>query len=51
MLDLSIVPVHKLLGGKVRDLVRCYNGNKRRKRTGDRSEDYACDVTWMMEQA
>ena len=44
------VPVYKLLGGKVRDQVRCYNGNRRRKRTGDRPEDYAADVKWMMEQ-
>jgi L-alanine-DL-glutamate epimerase-like enolase superfamily enzyme len=44
------VPVYKLLGGKVRDQVRCYNGNKRRKRSGDRPEDYAADVKWMMEQ-
>ncbi|MEO8757660.1 MAG: mandelate racemase/muconate lactonizing enzyme family protein, partial [Devosia sp.] len=26
------VPAYKLLGGKVRDQVRCYNGNRRRKR-------------------
>ena len=38
------VPVYKLLGGKVRDQVRVYNGNIRRKRTGDRPEDYAADV-------
>ena len=44
------VPAYKLLGGKVRDQVRCYNGNRRRKRTGDRPEDYAADVKWMMEQ-
>ena len=44
------VPVYKLLGGKVRDQVRVYNGNMRRKRTGDRPEDYAADVKWMMEQ-
>ena len=44
------VPVYKLLGGKVRDQVRCYNGDRRRKRTGDRPEDYAADVKWMMEQ-
>jgi L-alanine-DL-glutamate epimerase-like enolase superfamily enzyme len=44
------VPAYKLLGGKVRDQVRTYNGNKRRKRTGDRPEDYAADVKWMMEQ-
>jgi L-alanine-DL-glutamate epimerase-like enolase superfamily enzyme len=44
------VPAYKLLGGKVRDQVRCYNGNKRRKRSGDKPEDYAADVKWMMEQ-
>lgn len=43
------VPAYKLLGGKVRDTVRCYNGNRRQKRTGDRPEDYAADVKWMME--
>src|SRR4030095_12352668 len=35
------VPAYKLLGGKVRDQVRTYNGNKRRKRSGDKPEDYA----------
>src|SRR5690606_12407660 len=44
------VPVYKLLGGKVRDQVRCYNGNRRRKRSGDQPEDFAADVKWMMEQ-
>lgn len=44
------VPVYKLLGGKVRDKVRVYNGSIRRKRAGDRPEDYAADVKWMMEQ-
>jgi L-alanine-DL-glutamate epimerase-like enolase superfamily enzyme len=44
------VPAYKLLGGKVRDQVRCYNGNKRQKRAGDRPEDFAADVKWMMEQ-
>ena len=44
------VPVYKLLGGKVRDKVRVYNGSIRRKRTGDRPEDYASDVKWMMER-
>ena len=44
------VPVYKLLGGKVRDRVRVYNGSIRRKRTGDRPEDYADDVRWMMQQ-
>ena len=43
------VPVYKLLGGKVRDKIRVYNGSLRRKRTGDRPEDYAADVKWMME--
>ncbi|MBZ9925637.1 mandelate racemase/muconate lactonizing enzyme family protein [Mesorhizobium sp. BR1-1-4] len=41
---------YKLLGGKVRDKVRVYNGSIRQKRTGDRPEDYAADVKWMMEQ-
>ena len=45
------VPVYKLLGGKVRDKVRVYNGNIRRKRTGDKPEDYAADVKWMMERS
>ena len=44
------VPAYKLLGGKVRDKVRCYNGSIRRKRTGDKPEDYAADVKWMMER-
>ena len=44
------VPVYKLLGGKVRDKVRVYNGSIRSKRTGDRPEDYAADVKWMMER-
>src|SRR3954454_8815553 len=44
------VPAYKLLGGKVRDQVRCYNGSIRRKRSGDRPEDYAADVKWMMER-
>ncbi|ESX99518.1 mandelate racemase/muconate lactonizing enzyme family protein [Mesorhizobium sp. LNJC405B00] len=44
------VPVYKLLGGKVRDKVRVYNGSIRKKRTGDRPEDYAADVKWMMER-
>jgi L-alanine-DL-glutamate epimerase-like enolase superfamily enzyme len=44
------VPAYKLLGGKVRDKVRVYNGSIRRPRTGDRPEDYAADVKWMMER-
>ena len=40
------LPVHKLLGGKVRDRVRVYNGGAARRRsTGYTPEDYAetCD--------
>ena len=44
------VPAYKLLGGKVRDKVRVYNGSIRQKRTGDRPEDYAADVKWMKER-
>ncbi|ARM15259.1 MULTISPECIES: mandelate racemase/muconate lactonizing enzyme family protein [Rhizobium] len=44
------VPAYKLLGGKVRDKVRVYNGSIRQIRTGERPEDYAADVKWMMEQ-
>ena len=44
------VPVYKLLGGKVRDQVRVYNGSIRTKRAGDRPEDYAEEVKWMMAQ-
>lgn len=43
------VPVYKLLGGKVRDKVRVYNGSLRRPMSGTRPEDYAADVKWMME--
>ena len=42
------VPVYKLLGGKVRDQVRVYNGSIRPQRAGDRPEDYAAEVKWMM---
>jgi L-alanine-DL-glutamate epimerase-like enolase superfamily enzyme len=44
------VPAYKLLGGKVRDRVRVYNGSIRQKRAGDRPEDYAADLRWMMDQ-
>jgi len=44
------VPVYKLLGGKVRDKVRVYNGMVRRQRAGDRPEDFAADVKWMAER-
>jgi len=42
------VPVHRLLGGKVRDRVRVYNGAMRFPRTGSRPEDYADDLRRMM---
>lgn len=35
------VPVHKLLGGKVRDKVRVYNGGVRFPMTGSSPQDYA----------
>jgi L-alanine-DL-glutamate epimerase-like enolase superfamily enzyme len=35
------LPVYKLLGGKVRDKVRCYNGGVRFPRTGNEPKDYA----------
>ena len=43
------VPVYKLLGGKIRDKVRCYNGGIRFKRSGDDPRDYADDVQKMKE--
>ena len=42
------MPVHKLLGGKVRDRVRVYNGGLRFPLTGHRPEDYAEDLRRMM---
>ncbi len=44
------VPVYKLLGGKVRDKVRVYNGSYRRSPEGTTPETYAADIRWMMEQ-
>ena len=41
------VPVYKLLGGKVRDSVRCYNGGIRFPMTGQNPEDYADNVAKM----
>jgi L-alanine-DL-glutamate epimerase-like enolase superfamily enzyme len=41
------VPVHRLLGGKVRDRVRVYNGARRRPLRGVAPEDYAAEVRWM----
>lgn len=41
------VPVYKLLGGKVRDRVRTYNGSRRKQITGQNPEDYADAVRYM----
>ena len=41
------VPVHKLLGGKVRDRVRVYNGGVRAPMTGFAPEDFAAAVAAM----
>jgi L-alanine-DL-glutamate epimerase-like enolase superfamily enzyme len=41
------VPVYKLLGGKVRDRIRVYNGGVRFAFTGYAPEDYAADVARM----
>jgi L-alanine-DL-glutamate epimerase-like enolase superfamily enzyme len=40
------VPVYKLLGGKVRDRVRVYNGAIRRPFKAYEPEDYAADTAW-----
>ena len=42
------LPVHRLLGGKVRDRVRVYNGAIRFPLGGHRPEDYAEDMRRMM---
>jgi L-alanine-DL-glutamate epimerase-like enolase superfamily enzyme len=34
------IPVYKLLGGKIRDQVRCYNGSVRVERPGTEPKDY-----------
>jgi L-alanine-DL-glutamate epimerase-like enolase superfamily enzyme len=41
------VPVYKLLGGKVRDKVRVYNGAIRRPYKAHNPEDFAADAKWM----
>jgi L-alanine-DL-glutamate epimerase-like enolase superfamily enzyme len=41
------VPIYKLLGGKVRDRVRVYNGAIREKMTSFEPEDYAASVRRM----
>ena len=43
------LPIYKLLGGKVRDRVRVYNGAIRTEMTGTEPEDYAAAVKTMME--
>lgn len=42
------LPVHRLLGGKVRDRVRVYNGGVRFPMTGHEPEDYAEDTRRML---
>jgi L-alanine-DL-glutamate epimerase-like enolase superfamily enzyme len=42
------LPVHKLLGGKVRDRVRVYNGARRAPMKSFRPEDYAAEMKRMM---
>lgn len=42
------LPVHRLLGGKIRDRVRVYNGSIRFPLAGHRPEDYADDLRRMM---
>ncbi|MBM3521448.1 MAG: mandelate racemase/muconate lactonizing enzyme family protein [Alphaproteobacteria bacterium] len=42
------LPVYKLLGGKVRDKVRVYNGALRVQMPGYRPEDYAAEAKRMM---
>ena len=43
------VPVYKLLGGKIRDRVRIYNGGFRPPMTGQTPQDYAANVQQMKE--
>ena len=43
----SGLPVYKLLGGKIRDQVRVYNGGVRYPMKGSQPEDYAEDVAKM----
>ena len=43
------LPVYKLLGGKVRDQVRVYNGGVRWPMKANNPEDYAADVAKMKE--
>ena len=43
------VPVYKLLGGKIRDRVRAYNGGVRFPMTGQTPQDYAENMAKMKE--
>ena len=42
------LPIHRLLGGKIRDKVRVYNGSVRFPFSGYQPEDYADDIRKMM---
>jgi L-alanine-DL-glutamate epimerase-like enolase superfamily enzyme len=44
------LPVYKLLGGKVRDKVRTYNGSLRAPMAGAGPDDYAASCRWMMQR-
>jgi len=41
------VPIYKLLGGKIRDRIRVYNGNIRTRLEGYQPEDFAKNMKWM----
>ena len=41
------VPLYKLLGGKIRDRIRVYNGNIRTPFEGYQPEDFAKNMKWM----
>lgn len=43
------VPVYKLLGGKVRDQVRVYNGGRRQQMGGYTPQHFADNLKWMMD--
>jgi L-alanine-DL-glutamate epimerase-like enolase superfamily enzyme len=44
------LPVHRLLGGRIRDRVRVYNGGVRQPRTGSTPHDYAEAMRWILDQ-
>ena len=41
------LPIHRLLGGKVRDRIRVYDGGIRKPLTGHTAEDYAASIAYM----